>query len=208
MNALLLYKKRRIQVFKVISTEEEKKTRRKWPYILLFILLLILLLALLMRGCAPEKRSNNRQIPSSSSSENPRPSSSASLDESGSALPGGNSAPSRQEILSQLQKQEVTVTDQVSAQVSFPSGSIGSTGAWTVENPTSNSVIMQCDVVWNGKTVAQSAPIYPGQHIDNITLSQPVTPGNYTVTAAIRYYNKTSKTYLGMADYQIHMSVS
>jgi hypothetical protein len=39
---------------------------------------------------------------------------------------GSSSTPSRQEILSRLQKQEVTVTDKVSAQASFPSGAKGS----------------------------------------------------------------------------------
>ena len=60
----------------------------------------------------------------------------------------------------------------------------------------------------NGETVAKSAPIYPGQHIDGLTLSRQVSPGNYNVTAAIKYYNKTTKAYLGMADYKIRLSVS
>lgn len=137
------------------------------------------------------------------------PSSSApSLDDTGSAEPGSGSTPSRQDILSRLQKQEVTVTDKVSAQSSFPNGAKGSTGTWEVENPSSNTVIMQCEIVLDGKTIAKSAPIYPGQHIDGLTLSQPVSPGNYNVTATIRYYSKDTKAYLGMADYKIHLSIS
>ncbi len=84
----------------------------------------------------------------------------------------------------------------------------GSTGTWEVENPSSNTVIMQCEIVLDGETVAKSAPIYPGQHIDGLTLFQPISTGSYSVTAAIKYYNKTTKAYLGMADYKIHLSVS
>ena len=31
----------------------------------------------------------------------------------------------------------------------------------------------------------------------------PVSSGSYSVTATIKYYNKTTKAYLGMADYKI-----
>jgi hypothetical protein len=188
--------------------KNEEKRRRKWLYILILILLLLLLLLLLLRGCGQHHLGPTPSpSPSSSESSGPGPSYS-SLNDTGSALPGGSSTPSRQDILSQLQKQEVNVTDQVSAQASFFCGSVGSAGAWTVENSTSNSVIVQCEIIWNGKSVAKSVPIYPGQHIDSITLSQPVSPGNYNVTATIKYYNKTTKEYLGMTDYGIHMSVS
>ena len=186
--------------------DEEEKRRRKWPYIMLLILLLLLFL-LLTHSCG-QHYPGPGPSPSPSSSESSNTSPSSSLDDSGSALPGSSSSPSRQEILSQLQKQQVTVTDKVSSQISFPGGSTGSAGICEVENQPSNSVIMQCEIVLNGKTVAKSVPIYPGQHIDSITLSQPVTPGNYNVTATIKYYNKTTKEYLGMTDYGIHMSVS
>jgi hypothetical protein len=164
---------------------------------------LLLLLLLLLRSCGNQHPSPN---PPPSSSV---PSSSApSLDDTGSAEPGSSSTPSRQEILSRLQKQEVTVTDKVSAQASFSNGAKDSTGTWEVENPSSNTVIMQCEIVLNGETIAKSAPIYPGQHIDGLTLSRQVAPGNYSVTAVIKYYNKTTKAYLGMADYKIRLSVS
>ena len=67
---------------------------------------------------------------------------------------------------------------------------------------------MQCEILLDGETVAKSVPIYPGQHSDGLTLSRPVSSGSYSVTAAIKYYNKTTKAYLGMADYKIHLSVS
>ncbi|WOC32806.1 MULTISPECIES: hypothetical protein [Caproicibacterium] len=96
----------------------------------------------------------------------------------------------------------------MSAQASFSSGAKGSTGTWEVENPSSNTVIMQCEIMLDGETIAKSPPIYPGQHIDGLTLSRQVLSGNYSVTATIRYYNKDTKAYLGMADYKIRLSVS
>jgi hypothetical protein len=160
-------------------------------------------LLLLLRSCGDQHPSPN---PPPSSSV---PSSSApSLDDTGSAKPGSSSTPTRQEILSRLQKQEVTVTDKVSAQASFSNGSKGSAGTWEVENPSSNTVIMQCEIVLDGESVAESAPIYPGQHIDGLTLSRQVSSGDYSVTATIRYYSKDTKSYLGMADYKIRLSVS
>jgi hypothetical protein len=183
--------------------KEDKKRKRKWPYILAIILLLLILLLLLLRSCGNQHPSPNPP-PSSSAPSSSVP----SLDDTGSAEPGSSSTPSRQEILSQLQKQEVTVTDKVSAQASFSSGAQGSTGTWEAENPFSNTVVMQCEIMLNGETIAESAPIYPGQHIDGLALSRQVSSGNYSVTATIRYYNKDTKAYLGMADYKIRLSVS
>ena len=183
--------------------KEDKKRKRKWLYILAILLLVLLLLLLLLRSCE-----NHHPCPNPPPSSSAPSSSVSSLDDTGSAEPGSSSTPSRQEILSRLQKQEVTVTDKVSAQASFSSGAKGSAGTWEVENPSSNTVIMQCEIVLNGETVAKSAPIYPGQHSDGLTLSRQVSSGNYSVTATIRYYNKGTKAYLGMADYKIRLSVS
>lgn len=183
--------------------KEEKKRKRKWPYILALLLLLLILLLLLLRSCG-----NQHPFPNPPPSSSVPSSSVPSLDDTGSAEPGSSSTPSRQEILSRLQKQEVTVTDKVSAQASFSSGAKGSTGIWEVENPSSNSVVMQCEIVLDSETIAESAPIYPGQHIDGLTLSRQVSSGDYSITATIRYYSKDTKAYLGMADYKIRLSVS
>jgi hypothetical protein len=179
--------------------QDNNKRKHKWPYILAILLLLLLLL----RSCG-----NQHPCPNPPPSSSVPSSSAPSLEDTGSAEPGSSSTPSRQEILSRLQKQEVTVTDKVSAQAFFSSGAKGGTGIWEVENPSSNTVIMQCEIVLDGETIAKSAPIYPGQHIDGLTLSRQVSSGNYSVTATIRYYNKDTKAYLGMADYKIRLSVS
>jgi hypothetical protein len=178
------------------------KKKRIWLAILLILLLLIIgLVSFFITGAA---RANGGS-PSPSSQSNPG---SSSLVNNGSALPGGYTPKSRQEILSELQKEQVVVTDKVSAQISFPSGAKGAVGSWVVENPATNKVIEQCDVVLNGKTVAESIPINPGQHIESITLSQKVAPGTYDVTATINYYSTSTKELLGKAGYRIKLTVS
>ena len=105
--------------------KEDEKRKRKWPYILAILLLLLLFLLLLLRSCG-----NQHPCPNPPPSSSTPSSSAPSLDDTGSAEPGSSSTPSRQEILSRLQKEEVTVTDKVSAQASFSSGAKGSTGTW------------------------------------------------------------------------------
>ena len=181
--------------------EKSKITKRKK---LLFAILLLIIIGLASFFIAGAMRSNGGS-PSPSSRSNPG---SSSLVNNGSALPGGYTPKSRQETLSELQKEQVVVTDRLSAQISFPSGASGTSGTWVVENPETNKVIEQCNVDLNGKTVAESVPIDPGQHIDNITLAQSVAPGTYDVTATVNYYSTDTKSLLGKAGYRIKLTVS
>jgi hypothetical protein len=182
----------------------EKNKKRKRMLMIILIILLIAIIGITFSFCHAGANQNGGG-PSPSSQSDPG---SSSLDNNGSALPGSYTPKSRQEILAELQKEQVVVTDKVSAQVSFPSGVKGTVGSWVVENPSSNKVIEQCDIVLNGKTVAESAPINPGQHIEAITLSQKVAPGTYDVTATINYYSTSAKALLGKAGYRIKLTVS
>jgi len=191
------------------SEPDKKKTRKRILLIILLVLLFLIIgitFSFCHAGTTPNGGGPSSQS-SQSSQSNPGPGSS-SMDDNGRALPGGYTPKSRQEILSELQKEQVVVTDKVSAQVSFPSGAKSSVGSWVVENPASNKVIEQCDVVLNGETVAESTPIYPGEHIEHITLSQKVAPGTYDITATINYYSTSNKTLLGKAGYRIKLTVS
>ena len=188
-------------MFKVISTEE-KKRKKKWPYALLILFFILLLLIILYSCSRRPSGSVSASTPSSVSSTV------SVLEDTSSALPGPASSKSSGDVLAELQKQQVNVTDKVSTEASFSGGSVGSIGTWSVENPSSNSVIMQSEIVLNGKTVAKSVPIFPGQHIDSITLSKQISSGSYSVTAEIKYYNSSTKACLGMADYSIRMTVS
>lgn len=186
------------------NTGKEKSKKRKRTLPIILLLLLLLLIGITYSFFHAGIGGSNGGNPSRSSQSAP----SSSLDDNGSALPGSPTQKSRKKILSELQQKEVVVTDRVSAQISFPKGKEGTAGTWTVENPASNKVIEQCSVVLNGQTIAESVPIYPGQHIEQITLSQKAAPGTYDVIANIKYYSTDTKSLLGQADYRIKLTVS
>ncbi|WP_283608496.1 hypothetical protein [Faecalispora anaeroviscerum] len=185
--------------------DNDKKKKRKKTLLILLVLLLLLIIGIIISFSIAGTDSQNGGGLNPSSQSSPG---SSSLDDNGSAIPGGYDSKTQSEILSELQKKQLTVTDRVSAQISFPSGAKGTKGAWVVENPALNNVIMQCEVVLDGKTVAKSVPIVPGQHIESITLVKKIDPGTYDVNAAIRYYDRDTKTYLGEANYRIKLTVS
>lgn len=186
------------------NSRKEKGKKQRRTLLIILLLLLLLLIGVTFSFCHAGAGGSNGGNPSPSSQSAP----SSSLDNNGSALPGSCTPKSRQEILSELRQKEVVVTDRISAQITFSSGDKGTVGTWTVENPASNKVIEQCAVLLDGKTVAESVPIYPGQHIETVTLSRPVSPGTYDVTAVVRYYSTDSKDLLGQADYCLKLTVS
>lgn len=135
--------------------------------------------------------------------------SSAQLIGNGSAISGAYHGKSSAELLKELKKKQINVTDKFSSQIMFQSGKRGSTGSWIVENSAANKVTEQCSVNLKGQTVAVSAPIKAGQHIENITLNTPVNSGTYDVTVSVNYYDPASSAHLGQADYQnVKMVVS
>lgn len=125
----------------------------------------------------------------------------------GHAKPGPVSSETSSDILAKLKREQAMVTDDVSSSAQFPSGKTGAAGAFAVENLSSNNVIMQVALSLNGKEVAKSPPIYPGEHIDGVTLSQAVPAGTYEAVATISYYNPATKAYISKAGYKIHMTV-
>lgn len=134
---------------------------------------------------------------------------SAQLIGNGSAISGAYHGKSSAELLKELKKKQINVTDKFSSQIMFQSGKRGSTGSWIVENSAANKVTEQCSVNLKGQTVAVSAPIKAGQHIENITLNTPVNSGTYDVTVSVNYYDPASSAHLGQADYQnVKMVVS
>lgn len=131
----------------------------------------------------------------------------AHLIEGGHGKPGPVSSETSSEILARLKKEEVMVTDNVGSSIHFSSGTVGSIGNWQVQNDQSNNVIMQAVVELNGQQIAKSVPIYPGEHIDSITLSQQLSPGTYDAIAYMNYYNTSTKAYLSKAGYKVKLTV-
>lgn len=125
----------------------------------------------------------------------------------GHAKPGLGSSETDSEILANLKKQQIMVTDSVGTALHFSSGSVGANGKWNVANDKSNNVIMQAVVTIGGKAVAKSVPIYPDEHIDSITLSSRLGQGTYDAVAYINYYNPTTKVYISKAGYKVKLTV-
>lgn len=129
------------------------------------------------------------------------------LNSTGSAISGIYTGETQSEILADLKKNEVMITDNVASSINFSSGKKGSTGSWIVENIKTNKVIMQAGIYLNGKKIAESAAIKPGQYIKTITLSSYVPAGTYTVTAYINYYNTSTEEYISKAGYKVKLVV-
>ena len=135
------------------------------------------------------------------------PGASVGLDDNGNALDGGYKAKTKEQILSDLQKAQVTVTDKISSSVVFKSGAKGSYGTWVVENLPENNVVMQCEIYDGDKLLAKSVPILPDQHIEQIELLEPVEAGSHDVTAYINYFTLDTKTYISKAGYKINLTI-
>lgn len=174
----------------------EKKKRRKKILIIIFMCLLILILFLVyVNTLCPDP-----------SMENPNPSTSC-LDQSDSAIDGAASQKSKKEILDDLERQKLIVTDKLSSNIMFPSGNSGAIGDWIVENSVSNNIIQQAEVYFEDRLIAKSAPIYPNQHIENIELNQDILPGEYDAVAYINYYDMETKEFVSRAGYTIRLTV-
>lgn len=129
------------------------------------------------------------------------------LEDDGSSLDGKAETKSRDEILEELQRQQLVVTDKLSSNITFPSGEIGTVGEWVVENPAENNIIQQAEVYLMDKLIAKSTPIYPDQHITGVTLLDSVEPGDYEVIAYLNYYDINTKEFISKAGYKIHLTV-
>lgn len=129
------------------------------------------------------------------------------LDNSGTAEDGTMETKSQEQTLSELQKQQLQITDKVSTYMQFPSGKKGSSGSWTVENPASNKVIMQCEVFLGSRSIAKTVPIKPNQHINGINLTDDIAPGTYKAVACIYYFNPDTNVYISQSQYTLSLTV-
>ncbi|MHB1484958.1 MAG: hypothetical protein ACYCYI_09875 [Saccharofermentanales bacterium] len=134
-------------------------------------------------------------------------SSSIQLDSNGNAINGKYITKTPEQILAELEKAQINVTDKVSTSITFDSGEAGSIGAWVVENIASNTVIMQCEVYFNNSLLSKSVPIYPYEHINSINLLTSLSPGIYEVIAYINYFKLNTKEYIGKAGYKIKLII-
>ena len=177
------------------NTNRKTDKKRKVIIRILAIIAMILAVFFILKGCTGLMDINNHK-------EEP-----VCLEDEGSSQDGEAEAASREEILKELEKQQLVVTDKLSSNISFPSGNIGTVGEWIVENPEENTVIQQAKVYLDDVLIAKSTPIYPNQHITGISLLAEIEPGEYEVTAYLNYFNVETKEFISKAGYKIHLTV-
>jgi hypothetical protein len=175
----------------------------KYKSLPIFVLVLIVLMSFsafaVVYFSVNKTESNNSTVSKSKS---------VLLDANGKADSGEYKAKTSEQILLELKKLQMNVTDKISSSALFPSGKIGSIGTWNVENLASNNVIMQCEVFINNSLYAKSVPIYPNEHIESIKLLNGLKPGTYDAVAFINYYKLDTKEYISKAGYKIKLVVN
>ena len=175
----------------------KEKAKRKMRVIIIILIAVALITAtfLLLRGC-------NETASVENSKETP-----VYLEDEGSSIGGTAQEKERKDIMDELEKQQLVVTDKLSSNITFPSGEIGTVGEWVVENLEENNIIQQAEVYLDGVLIAKSTPIYPNQHITGVSLLENVEPGEYDVTAYLNYYDTDTKEFLSKAGYSIHLTI-
>ncbi len=114
---------------------------------------------------------------------------------------------SREEILAELERRQLLVTDTLSSHASFPSGEAGTLGEWMVENIPDNEVIQQAEIRIGERCVARSAVLQPGQHVSQVRLLEDVPAGTHEAVAYLNYFTKDTQEYISKAGFDIHLTV-
>ncbi len=185
---------RRIDTQK-IKSKTEHNTKKKLMIILLLLIVTIAIICLLLRVCTGDLLS---KYPTAAP---------VYLEDEGSSIEGEAKMKEREEILKELEKQQLVVTDKLSSNITFPLGDIGTIGEWIVENPKENNIIQQAEVYLDNRLIVKSTPIYPDQHITAIELLEEIVSGEYEVIAYINYYDIETKEFISKAGYKIHLTV-
>lgn len=177
---------------------ESDKGKNKRKVVFIFGLIVVVLIAaafLLLRGYGgPASLEKPKETP-------------AYLEDKGSALDGEAKEKEREEIMSELEKRQLVVTDNLSSNITFSSGKAGTVGDWMVENSRENNIIQQAEVYLGEILIVKSAPIYPNQHINGVDLLENIESGEYEVTAYLNYYDIGTKEFISKAGYNIHLTV-
>lgn len=182
-------------MIKQYNSDAKVSKRKRVVVILLIVVILAVAVFLMLRGYGdlnPQKEPKATTV---------------YLEDGGNSFEGEAAKKAREEIMNELKKQQLVVTDTLSSNISFSCGEIGTVGEWVVENGIENTVIQQAEVHLDDVLIAQSTPIYPNQHITGVELLADVDPGEYEVTAYLNYYDLDTKAFLSKAGYNIHLTV-
>jgi len=183
----------------------DKNPQKKKLLVLLLIFLIFCMAGFGIYALVTFDSNTNTKINSSSDASNTGES--KLLEENGNAVDGTAEAKTPEEILEDLQKAQINVTDKLSSNIFFTNGNSGTEGSWTVENLESNNVIIQCEVYLDDKLIAKSVPIKPNQHIETITLSEDIKPGQYDVIAYVNYFKLDTNEFISKAGFKLKLTV-
>jgi len=173
--------------------------KRRWAGLLLLLLLLPLLI---WQGLRSGTERGGERPPTGS-----RPDTVAIDPDAGEALEGSYEGKTREEILAELERRQLLVTDTLSSHASFPSGEAGTLGEWMVENISGNEVIQQAEIRIGERCVARSAVLQPGQHVSQVRLLEEVPAGTHEAIAYLNYYTTDTQDYISKAGFDIRLTV-
>lgn len=174
----------------------DSKTDKKRKVLILSLIVIVIVVAfIVLKGCSDISFQKEPQATP------------IYLEDEGDSIEGEAKKKERDEILKELEKQQLVVTDKLSSNITFSSGTVGTIGEWIVENPEENNIIQQAEVYLDDLLIAKSTPIYPNQHITAIELLEIVQAGEYEVIAYINYYDIETKEFISKAGYRIHLTI-
>lgn len=125
----------------------------------------------------------------------------------GEAIDGGYRRESDRALLAALQEKQMMVTDTVSSYAAFSNGTAGTLGDWVVENVPGNQVIQQAEIHLDGRCVARSAAMHPGQHVRQVRLLEAVPEGSHVAVAYLNYFTEDTESYISKTGFRIRISV-
>lgn len=179
---------------------EQKKEGNRWRWT--WLLLLLLLPLLVWQGFRYGGKWGGEGPPAGS-----RPDSVTIDPDAGDALEGVYVGKTREEILAELERKQLLVTDKLSSHASFPSGKAGTLGEWMVENISDNEVIQQAEIRIGERCITRSAVLQPGQHVSQVRLLEDVPAGTHEAVAYLNYYTTETQDYISKAGFDIRITV-
>jgi hypothetical protein len=126
----------------------------------------------------------------------------------GTAINGSYQSKSHEEILADLKKQQIIVTDKLSSHAVFASGTKGTAGKWMLENVRQNNIILQAEIFAGDACIARTAPLQPGQHVESIILLEDVPWGTRQAIAYLNYFDRKTRAFISRTGFHIKLSVS
>lgn len=181
----------------MLKNQTNPKIKKKRKFVVIILVAVLVAVGVLVAYTAYSGCGNSAYSNTASPSK---------LTDNGQSIQGQATSESTQQLLDDLKKKEVYVTDSIGSCITF-SGKAGDNAAWKVQNLPDNTVIEQVEIYYSNELIGKTTPIYPNQHIDSIQINKNFTAGNYDAMAYINYYNSDTKDLIGKTAYKIKIQV-